>query len=101
MNKKSYSRDYETLELKCGLEFHQQLATKEKLFCRCPNKLSQDKPLTTITRYMRPTMSELGEYDKAAIMEFKKQKEIIYEIPPSVCTYEIDETPPFPPNSEA
>jgi glutamyl-tRNA(Gln) amidotransferase subunit E len=93
--------DYRALGLKCGLEIHQQLDTDRKLFCYCKTDLRQDKPLATIKRYMRPTLSELGKYDEAALMEFKKQKEIIYEIHDSVCTYEIDETPPFRPDKEA
>ena len=45
---------------------------------------------------MRPTLSELGEYDGTALMEFKTKKEIIYRINrDTVCTYEMDDTPPF------
>jgi glutamyl-tRNA(Gln) amidotransferase subunit E len=45
---------------------------------------------------MRPTLSELGEYDGTALMEFKTKKEIIYRINrETVCTYEMDDTPPF------
>jgi len=72
--------DYSALGLKCGLELHQQLETGRKLFCHCKTDLRLDEPQVTITRHMRPTLSELGEYDKAALMEFKKQKKIIYEI---------------------
>ncbi|NHJ31380.1 MAG: Glu-tRNA(Gln) amidotransferase subunit GatE [Asgard group archaeon] len=93
--------DYSALGLKCGLELHQQLETGRKLFCHCKTELRLDKPQITITRHMRPTLSELGEYDKAALMEFKKKKEIIYEIHDSVCSYEIDETPPFDPDPNA
>ncbi len=46
---------------------------------------------------MRPTLSELGEYDGTALMEFKTKKEIIYRINnENACTYEVDDTPPFP-----
>ena len=46
---------------------------------------------------MRPTLSELGEYDGTALMEFKTRKNIIYRIKnETACTYEIDDTPPFP-----
>ncbi len=31
--------DYEKLGLKAGIEIHQQLDTKEKLFCGCPTLL--------------------------------------------------------------
>lgn len=51
---------------------------------------------------MRPTLSELGEYDGTALMEFKTKKDIIYRINRNtVCTYEMDDTPPFLMNDEA
>jgi glutamyl-tRNA(Gln) amidotransferase subunit E len=51
---------------------------------------------------MRPTLSELGEYDGTALMEFKTKKEIIYQINhETVCTYEMDDTPPFEINQHA
>jgi glutamyl-tRNA(Gln) amidotransferase subunit E len=51
---------------------------------------------------MRPTLSELGEYDGTALMEFKTRKEIIYRINrETVCTYEMDDTPPFMINEQA
>ncbi len=93
--------DYSSLGLKCGLELHQQLETGRKLFCRCKSELRLDEHQAIITRHMRPTLSELGEYDKAALMEFKKQKDIVYEIHDSVCSYELDETPPFEPDPKA
>jgi glutamyl-tRNA(Gln) amidotransferase subunit E len=51
---------------------------------------------------MRPTLSELGEYDGTALMEFKTKKNVVYLLHKSnVCTYEMDDTPPFPINQEA
>ena len=52
---------------------------------------------------MRPTLSELGVYDGTALMEFKTRKHIIYLLEPRehVCTYEMDDTPPFPVNQAA
>jgi len=51
---------------------------------------------------MRPTLSEMGVYDACALMEFKTKKEIIYLLNKnSVCTYDMDDTPPFPINREA
>ena len=45
---------------------------------------------------------ELGEYDGTALMEFKTKKEIIYLLNHlNVCTYEMDDTPPFLVNQEA
>ncbi|MFH1727071.1 MAG: Glu-tRNA(Gln) amidotransferase subunit GatE [Pseudomonadota bacterium] len=95
---------YEDLGFKSGLEIHQQLKTNKKLFCRCPAGLYQNKEDydAEIIRHMRPTLSELGEYDGTALMEFKTRKEIIYRLKnQSACTYDIDDTPPFHLNQEA
>ena len=44
----------------------------------------------------------MGEYDGTALMEFKTRKNITYRIHnQTTCTYEIDDTPPFPVNREA
>lgn len=96
--------DYDRIGFMSGLEVHQQLLTDEKLFCRCPagqyNK-SEDYDAEVI-RHMRPTLSELGEYDGTALMEFKTRKEIIYRIKnETACTYEVDDTPPFPIDRQA
>jgi len=94
--------DYAELGLKAGLEIHQQLKTKKKLFCRCPAGRYSEKYDAEILRHMRPTLSELGEYDGTALMEFKTKKEIIYQLnKETVCTYEMDDAPPFELNDEA
>ncbi len=94
--------DYEALGLRCGLEVHYQLDTKKKLFCHCPVRLQNRPPDAVIVRHMRPTLSELGEYDGTALMEFKTKKEVHYQLYyDSVCTYEMDDTPPFIINEEA
>jgi len=88
--------DYEAVGLKSGLEVHQQLLTVRKLFCRCPARRYSDEYDAEILRHMRPTLSELGEYDGTALMEFKTKKEIVYRVHrDTVCTYEMDDTPPF------
>jgi len=88
--------DYAAVGLKAGLEVHQQLLTEKKIFCRCPAGRYSDKYDSEILRHMRPTLSELGEYDGTALMEFKTKKEIVYRIKrDTVCTYEMDDTPPF------
>lgn len=105
VSKKEATRDtYEALGFKCGLEIHQQLLTKKKLFCRCPAGVYNDKSDfdAEVVRHMRPTLSELGEYDGTALMEFKTKKNIFYHIKnETACTYEIDDTPPFSLDREA
>lgn len=94
--------DYETVGFKSGLEIHQQLLTEKKLFCRCPAGKYSTEYDAEILRHMRPTLSELGEYDGTALMEFKTRKNITYRIKrETVCTYEMDDTPPFLINDEA
>ena len=95
---------YKNMGFKSGLEVHQQLSTEKKLFCRCPAGIYQEDDVfdAEVVRHMRPTLSELGEYDGTALMEFKTKKEIIYRIAnPTTCTYDIDDTPPFKLNTEA
>ncbi len=94
--------DYESVGLVSGLEVHQQLATRHKLFCRCPAGRYTETHDGEVLRHMRPTLSELGEYDGTALMEFKTHKEIVYLLNrANVCTYEMDDTPPFLVNQEA
>ncbi|KKK40800.1 hypothetical protein LCGC14_0596480 [marine sediment metagenome] len=95
--------DYEKLGLKCGLEIHQQLDTATKLFCRCPSTLQGKRdPDFTVKRTMRPVLGELGTYDEAMLTEYEKGMGIVYEGYNDVlCTYELDETPPFECNNEA
>ena len=95
---------YARLGFKCGLEVHQQLKTVKKLFCHCPAGRYHDHADydAEIVRHMRPTLSELGEYDGTALMEFKTRKNVIYRIKnETTCTYEIDDTPPFLLNPQA
>jgi len=94
--------DYEVLGFMSGLEIHQQLLTRSKLFCRCPSGRRVTRVDAEVLRHMRPTLSELGEYDGTALMEFKTRKEIVYLLERgSVCTYEMDDTPPFEIDDEA
>ena len=96
--------DYRRIGFKSGLEVHQQLDTRRKLFCRCPAGAyhADDDYDAEVIRHMRPTLSELGVYDGTALMEFKTRKNITYRLNNnSACTYEVDDTPPFPIDREA
>jgi len=96
--------DWDRIGFMSGLEVHQQLKTKEKLFCHCPAGVFQKKGAydAELIRHMRPTLSELGEYDGTALMEFKTRKNIVYRIQnETACTYDVDDTPPFKLNKEA
>ncbi|MCI4371501.1 MAG: Glu-tRNA(Gln) amidotransferase GatDE subunit E, partial [Thermoplasmata archaeon] len=92
--------DYRALGLKVGLEIHQQLAT-HKLFCEDASALVDDAGSLRFRRRLRPTQSELGEVDAAAIEEAKRHLTFVYETTPNSCLVEADEEPPHPPNSEA
>lgn len=101
---KSKKTTYSRLGFKSGLEIHQQLLTDKKLFCHCPAGIFQKNGEydAEVVRHMRPTLSELGEYDGTALMEFKTRKNIFYRIAnTTTCTYETDDTPPFKINRQA
>lgn len=98
MTKPDYNdlKFYQDLGFKSGVEIHQQLLTAKKTFCHCPAGRYTPKYDAEILRHMRPTLSELGEYDGCALMEFKTKKNVIYRLNrETTCTYEMDDTPPF------
>jgi glutamyl-tRNA(Gln) amidotransferase subunit E len=96
------SSKYSKVGLKAGLEIHQQLDTREKLFCSCEPKLFKEEPEFTFIRRLRPTQSELGQVDSAALFEFHKETRILYEAKnDTVCLVEMDEEPPHNLNREA
>jgi len=93
---------YEELGLKVGLELHQQLNTKSKLFCSCTTVLRDDEPDVVFTRYLRPARSELGTVDEAALLEYEKGKVYVYQAyNDTTCLVEMDEEPPHALNEEA
>jgi glutamyl-tRNA(Gln) amidotransferase subunit E len=94
--------DWRGLKLRVGLELHQQLDTSHKLFCSCPTKLRDDEPDIKFLRRLRPTQSELGQVDEAALFEFKRGRSYLYEAyDDTVCLVEMDEEPPHQVNPEA
>ncbi|MBC2762327.1 MAG: Glu-tRNA(Gln) amidotransferase subunit GatE [ANME-2 cluster archaeon] len=94
--------DYKQLGLMSGLEIHQQLNTKEKLFCGCPTVLRDVEDSNfEFFRYLRPTRSEMGEVDRAAAEEAMLTKQFVYKAYDTTCLVENDEEPPRELNPEA
>ena len=88
-------------KLKVGLEIHQQLGSKNKLFCDCKINDSNEYDFT-FKRNLRPTQSEMGSYDQAALFESKKIKTVKYQSSKNAnCLIESDEEPPKMVNNEA
>ena len=96
--------DYKELGVKVGLEFHQMLDTRGKLFCNCPPEIirGHEEPTSKVIRQLRPTTSEIGEIDPAALFEFKRGRKYEYEyFNNTSCLVELDEEPPHDLNEEA
>ena len=94
--------DYKKLGLKVGIEIHQRLATKTKLFCNCPAEIKEnEKSVFEFKRKLRPTTSEIGEVDKAAMQEFLRGKEFVYHFYENCCSVETDSQFPRELNKEA
>ncbi|MCK5037539.1 MAG: Glu-tRNA(Gln) amidotransferase subunit GatE [Thermoplasmata archaeon] len=91
--------DYQKMGFKAGLEIHHQLKSKRKLFCHCPADLDADlqkHPQFTFHRRFRAVMGEMGDFDPGMLVEVEKGYLVIYHgNDDHVCTYEMDETPPF------
>ena len=90
----------EKRELTCGIEIHQQLDTK-KLFCDCESGL-RDDGCGAYYRRLRPTASEIGEIDRAALAQFQKDVGFRYQCcEGSSCLADLDEEPPHDVNEDA
>ncbi len=91
--------DYSKLGLMVGIEIHQQLSTG-KLFCECPSDLCDDHGKEFVRR-LRPTQSEMGEIDRAALEEAERKLHFRYQSVPCACLVEADEEPPHDANKLA
>src|SRR3989338_3191504 len=86
--------DYDELGLKSGIEIHQQLDTKRKLFCNCPTVVRDDKADVVVKRRLRASAGETGEMDVAAAYEQLRGKYFLYHAyNDTVCDVELDEEP--------
>ena len=95
-------RDENSVKVKVGLEIHRQLDTGHKLFCACPTDFLESELEEKFLRRLRPTQSELGQVDQAALFEFHRGKSVLYESDHRTsCLVEMDEEPPGALNSEA
>ena len=95
-------RNWDELGLMMGLEIHQQLNTKHKLFCPCSTDLTDDEHDEEIIRNLRPTQSELGQIDRAALQESLRDMTFKYEAYNNhTCLVENDDEPPHALNREA
>lgn len=96
--------DWAQIGFRCGLEIHQQLATR-KLFCGCrtdARAFDDDHPDFRLVRWLRPTQSELGEVDAAALAEARRNKRFEYRGAHGyACLVDADEEPPHPGNEAA
>jgi len=93
--------DYKQLGLKVGLEIHQQLASRYKLFCGCPIIKSEEFGIE-VKRKLRAVAGEMGEYDPAALYEFLRGRVFNYKLNrESSCLVELDDDPPREINQEA
>jgi glutamyl-tRNA(Gln) amidotransferase subunit E len=94
--------DYREIGLVAGIEIHQQLDTSEKLFCSCPTTLRDTADHSgEFFRYLRATESEMGEIDRAAKEEMKRERKFRYYTYDTTCLVENDEEPPALLNDEA
>lgn len=93
---------YESLGFKCGLEIHQRLASREKLFCSCNAQMNSDTSMAEIERKQRAVAGELGKIDASATFETTRGRKFIYNaFRNTTCLVDIDEEPPHELNREA
>ncbi|MFH0928994.1 MAG: Glu-tRNA(Gln) amidotransferase subunit GatE [Candidatus Aenigmatarchaeota archaeon] len=94
--------DYKKIGFKCGVEIHNRLDTKTKLFCGCKPRFSKEKPLAIVKRKLRAVAGEMGQVDVAALYEYLKDRTFFYQCyPEETCLICIDEEPPKSVNKDA
>src|SRR3989338_368513 len=93
--------DYNDLNLKIGLEIHQQLSNK-KLFCNCSTKFQEKNLDSEFSRKLRAVAGEQGYVDVAAAFEEAKHREFVYHgYKDEYCLVDCDDDPPHEINQDA
>jgi Glu-tRNA(Gln) amidotransferase subunit E-like FAD-binding protein len=94
--------DYQKIGFRCGIEIHNRLNTKTKLFCNCKPEFSNSKLMSLIKRKLRAVEGEMGQVDVAALYEYLRDRTFFYQCyPEETCLIEIDEEPPRSMSKEA
>lgn len=94
--------DYEKVGFKCGIEIHNRLGTKTKLFCGCAPRFPGGKIESLIKRKMRAVAGEMGQVDTAALYEYLRNRTFFYQCyDKETCLIEADEEPPKSVSREA
>jgi Glu-tRNA(Gln) amidotransferase subunit E-like FAD-binding protein len=94
--------DYRKLKLRAGIEIHQQLDSKHKLFCPCSTQMQEKEPFMTVARKQHPVASELGHVDTAAQFESLRNRTFLYQVfRNESCLVDLDEEPPHQLDKEA
>ena len=93
---------YKSIGFRCGLEIHQRLDTKEKLFCSCSAGIAKDKEIGRVERFQRAVAGELGLVDPSTKFEGMRHRKFVYKVyEMSSCLVDMDEEPPHNLNREA
>lgn len=94
---------YKRMGFMCGIEIHQRLATKRKLFCGCTAEMgTKEHEIGRVRRRQRAVAGELGKVDRSAEFEEERERDFTYKVfSENSCLVDIDEEPPHEMNEEA